>query len=147
MKCPHCGAKVLAGDKFCGDCGKKIIITDEIPPLWKWGSMIASLLIIIWILYESIISRWGWFLRFSIFWAIFAFPAIIYLMYKERLEKTKYEQKLKYAGMWFLTLILLLIVLMSTYTNSSLGQYVFLLLIYSPPLIIDCVYLYTTKNK
>ena len=48
MKCPNCGAEVREGDKFCGECGETIRhkIGIALAPKWKWGSMIASLVLV-----------------------------------------------------------------------------------------------------
>ena len=91
MKCPECGFEgVLESEKFCGECGAAIR-TDESKwdaPKWKWGSLIAStVLVFLFWLFIAVDSDYA---EFFLGLAIFGFPVIIYLMYKERTEKIKY---------------------------------------------------------
>jgi len=92
MKCPECGFEgILEDEKFCGECGA-VIRTEESKwdlPKWKWGSLIAStvLVFLFWSLFLFIA---GYHVEFLLGLAIFGFPVIIYLMYKERTEKIKY---------------------------------------------------------
>ena len=100
MKCPYCGAEVKEDDIFCGECGKplrrrKIEIAlplprkIEISSIWKWGSMIASL-VLIFSIWAICIEETYYGEELLIILLIFGFPATIYLMYKERAKKIKY---------------------------------------------------------
>jgi predicted nucleic acid-binding Zn ribbon protein len=102
MKCPNCGAEVREEDKFCGECGETIRREIEIAPKWKWGSMIASLAIVftIWLLGVAE-SPCDEIIVIHIVWGVFAFPAIIYLMYKER------TKKINYGLIWILLVVVL----------------------------------------
>ena len=91
MKCPECGFEgILKDEKFCGECGADIR-TEESKwdvPKWKWGSLIAStVLVFLFWLFIAVDSDYA---EFFLGLAIFGFPVIIYLMYKERTEKIKY---------------------------------------------------------
>lgn len=90
MKCPNCGAEVHEEDKFCGECGKPLRHEIKIAPIWKWGSMVASLVLVLiyWILCIGITLYTH--LAVLIILLIFGLPSTIYLMYKERTEKIKY---------------------------------------------------------
>ena len=92
MKCPKCGSEgILEDEKFCGECGE-VIRTEESKwdlPKWKWGSLIAST-VLVFIFWYFIVDRYYSYTEFLLGLAIFGFPAIIYLMYKERTEKIKY---------------------------------------------------------
>jgi len=92
MKCPNCGAEVREEDKFCGECGKPLRREIEFAPVWKWGSMIASL-VLVFISWMDCINRTTagvagiYALQYLM---MFGLPATIYLMYKERTKKIKY---------------------------------------------------------
>lgn len=93
MKCPNpkCGyEKVLEDDKFCGICG--ISLRYEISPILKWGSMIASLVLLLYF----------WIFSFNTFLWV-AIPVTIFLLYKER------TTKIKYGPVWILFPILTLV--------------------------------------
>lgn len=136
--CPFCRAEVQEGEKFCGQCGRKIAIskflTDE-NKYWKWGSMIASIAILI----------IGWFAgsnnvyydyRFVFFGWLIAFPVIIYLMY---IERTK---KLKYAFAWIsLVIVLIFIDGLRPYNYNP----ILLPVLFSPAIALDAIYIFKTK--
>jgi len=91
MKCPECGFEgILEDEKFCGECGA-VIRTEESKwdvPKWKWGSMIAATVLVF--LFWLIAIDNSYFPEFLLGLAIFGFPTIIYLMYKERVGKIKF---------------------------------------------------------
>lgn len=135
MKCPNCGAEVREEDKFCGECGETIRREIEIAPKWKWGSMIASLAIVFtfWLLvianppFDVIIG-------IHIVWGVFAFPAIIYLMYKERTEK------INYGLIWILLVVVLYIL------EELIGGHMFVVVFFNfPAFVIDALYVYKTR--
>ena len=140
MKCPNCGAEVRKEDKFCGECGKPLL--REIDPKWKWGSMIASLVLILFF--------WSWcvdgiyfrreaeeLLILLIILLIFGFPATIYFMYKER------TKKIKYGLAWILFPILILLFCLGWY--PLLHALVEFLLFAIPAIVIDIIYVYKTR--
>ena len=140
MKCPKCGFEgILEDEKFCGECGE-VIRTEESKwdlPKWKWGSLIAStvLVFIFWFfVLESIIEYifFNTYKGFLLGLAIFGFPVIIYLMYKERTEK------IKYGLVWvvFPLLVWLFFPKVSYVINPS-TYFIFLVI---PAIIIDMWY-------
>lgn len=136
MKCPNCDAEVHEEDKFCGECGENLRREIEIAPKWKWGSMIASLTIVffIWLLAVTETSDSG-IAVILIMGGIFAFPAIIYLMYKERTEKIKY-------GLIWILLVVVLYLLGGLIADINEVVVIFL---NSPAFFIDIVYVYKTR--
>ena len=140
MKCPNCGFEVRAEDKFCGKCGKPLRHETEMAPIWKWGSMIASLVLIFifWVacIYALLYEVELLVIKLIIL-LIFGFPATIYLMYKERTEKMKY-------GLAWILFPLLILLLSLGYWNIEiifLGFLVFVL----PAIAIDVIYVYKTR--
>jgi len=135
MKCPYCGAEVREEDKFCGECGKPLRREIEIAPKWKWGSMIASLVLIFifWMvaLYYDGVVLWEEILL------IFGFPVTIYLMYKERTKKIKYGR----AWILFPSLILLFSLDAWDIEVIFLGFFFFAI----PAIVIDVIYVYKTR--
>ena len=92
MKCPECGFEgVLDNEKFCGECGA-FIRTDESKwnaPKWKWGSLISSTMLVF-LFWFYIFTGQESNTEFLIGLAVYGFPTITYLLYKERIEKIKY---------------------------------------------------------
>jgi uncharacterized OB-fold protein len=136
MKCPNCNAEVHEEDKFCGECGENLRREIEIAPKWKWGSMVASLAIVffIWLLVVTESSDYG-IAVIHIVGGIFVFPAIIYLMYKERTEKIKY-------GLIWILLVVVLYILDGLIADTNGVLVIFL---NSPAVFIDLVYVYKTR--
>jgi hypothetical protein len=140
MKCPHCGAEVQEGDTFCGECGTKLPIPTgriEENKYWKWGSMIASL-VLVFIWWSFVYSVWiripSSQLLSLLAWLIFAFPASIYLMYKERTEKIKY-------GLAWILFPLILVFYVVVFKNT----FPILFFYYAvPAIVIDFLYVFTT---
>ena len=136
MKCPNCGAEVREEDKFCGECGKPLRREIEIAPKWKWGSMIASLvlLFISWIFAGPIANSSEELLLPLL---IFGFPATIYLMYKER------TAKIKYGIAWILFPFLILFFgLDSSEPEATILGFLFFAI---PAIVIDVIYVYKTR--
>ena len=125
MKCPECGFEgILEDEKFCGECGA-VIRTEESKwdlPKWKWGSLIASTVLVF--LFWSFVAIFAIFLYvdfnnagFQLGLAIFGFPAIIYLMYKERTEK------IKYGIVWIVFPLLVALPLPLVFLGSMVGLF------------------------
>lgn len=134
MECPYCGAEVKEGDTFCGDCGKPL--RREIAPVLKWGSMIASLAIVFtfWLLGIVGSGRYDVIIGIHIVWGVFAFPAIIYLMYKERIKK------INYGLIWILLVVVLWIL------DGLIWDDMFAVLFFNiPAFVIDALYVYKTR--
>lgn len=138
MKCPHCGAEVNESDAFCGGCGKPLRREIEIAPKWKWGSMIASLAIVFFIWSVVVTAASADMIEIHVIWGIFAFPAIIYLMYKERTEKIKY-------GLIWILLVVVLYIFEELVLSGSDG--VILIFYNIPAFFIDLVYVYKTSKR
>ena len=156
MKCPNCGAEVREEDKFCGECGKPLRRQIEIAPKWKWGSMIASLVLvfIFWFVcmaivvdsipysledyeqYEQYIDQY---LITSVTLLIFGFSVTGYLMYKER------TAKIKYGLGWILFPILILCLDLAVGYESALWVCTTFLWLAIPAIVIDVIYVYKTR--
>ena len=134
MKCTNCGAEVHEGDKFCGECGKALRreIEIEMAPIWKWGSMIASLVLIFmfWMVVAEAVVPWEAILL------IFCFPATIYLMYKERREK------IKYGLAWIFYPFLIFLFGLDARGPDIIFGFLFLVI---PAIAIDVIYVYKTR--
>ena len=132
MKCPECGFEsILEDEKFCGECGA-VIRTKESKwdvPKWKWGSLITSTVLVF--LFWFFITINSYYPQFPLGLAIFGFPVIIYLMYKERTEKIKY-------GLAWITFPLI-IWLFSGYTFEE-EMFAILFILVIPAIIIDIWY-------
>jgi len=128
--------------------------------IWKWGSMFFSLAIIFFSwnigsggiylinkdLLDSIYHFLYWYddiLLIHTIWGIFAFPLIIYLMYKERQETIKREKKIKYLIFWISIVYLLWILDSLIRDNIDYLYGGFVLNI--PAFIIDGIYVYSSK--
>ena len=136
MKCPHCGAEVDESDAFCGGCGKPLRREIEIAPKWKWGSMIASLVLVLFF-YFLIIGETNAYDELSITLLVFGFPTTIYLMYKER------AGKIKYGLAWILFPILMLLLgLDAEYSENVPSMFLWVAI---PAIIIDVIYVYKTR--
>lgn len=135
MKCPNCGEEVREADKFCGECGKPIRREIEIAPKWKWGSMIASLVIVLifWIICIAASFTGESYTDpvVLIILLIFGLPATIYLMYKERTEK------IKYGLAWISFPILTFHFTLEPYPDSAFEAF---LLLAIPAIVIDVIY-------
>lgn len=135
MKCPHCGAEVDESDAFCGGCGKPLRREIEIAPKWKWGSMIASLVLVVAVWLLGVVDPIDDAILFiHIIWGVLAFPAIIYLMYKERTEK------INYGLIWILLVVVLWILDGLIWDDMFVG-----ILFNIPAFVIDVIYVYKTK--
>lgn len=178
MRCPHCGAEVNESDAFCGECGKPLQREIEIAPsilrkikigltfiwqwrglIWKWGSMIVSL-VFIFSSCASCIDQTYKAEELLMILLIFGFPATIYLMYKER------TKKIKYGLAWILFPILTWfsglpyghsyrpieyidgVLTVSPYTRftdqTPEAFFIFIILII-PAIVIDVIYVYKTR--
>jgi len=140
MNCPNCGAEVRAEDKFCGECGKPLRREIEIAPIWKWGSMIASLVLV----FMFYIICWDPGFRYQnygepvlIISGLLGFPATIYLMYRER------TVKIKYGLAW----ILFPILIMLFFSNYDRTVSVLFSILVIPAIVIDAIYVYEAKWK
>ena len=142
MKCPNCNAEVHEEHKFCGECGENLRREIEIAPIWKWGSMAASLAIVFYFWLSVLVQRIGGYhseiAEIHMIWGIFAFPAIIYLMYKERTEK------IKYGLIWILLVVVLYILDGLIWDDMFVGVFVNM-----PAFFIDIVYvrIYIYKTR
>lgn len=137
MKCPNCGVEVHEEDKFCGECGEDLRREIEIAPKWKWGSMIASLAIVFYFWLSVVTGAITELVEIHVIWGIFAFPAIIYLMYKERTEKIKY-------GLIWILLVVVLYIFEELVLAGRVEMAIFIFL-NSPAFFIDIVYVYKTR--
>ncbi len=129
--------------------------------IWKWGSMFACLAIVfftwnvgsgdgVYLINKDYLQwfhdRLYWsdeiFLIHTI-WSIFAFPLIVYFMYKERQETIKREKKIKYLISWILMVYLLWILdsFIAGYIGYLYGGFVLNI----PAFIIDGIYVYSAK--
>lgn len=137
MKCPNCNAEVHDEDKFCGECRENLRREIEIAPKWKWGSMIASFVLvfifIVCLTAESDLYNGPIFMTLL----IFGFPTTIYLMYKERVGK------IKYGLAWILFPIL--VFLFSLYTEYTELAFWMVLWAAIPAIVIDVIYVYKTR--
>jgi hypothetical protein len=122
MKCPECGFENREEAKFCGNCGKALLL--EIEPKWRWGSMIASLVLLQIYYYLVLSERYYYYSGMSELEKIvllFGVPVTIYLMYKERIVNIKYGLAwilfpiLIFNIGWFLTLVIPAIAIDSIY--------------------------------
>ena len=133
MKCPECGFEgILEDEKFCGECGA-VIQTKESKwdlPKWKWGSLIASTVLVF--LFWFVVCDYGYREEFLLGLAIFGFPTIIYLMYKERTDKIKY-------GLAWITFPLITWLFGTPYTFDGEIFINFILLVI-PAIVIDIWY-------
>jgi len=140
MKCPNCGAEVHEEDKFCGGCGRPLQREIEIAPKWKWGSMIASLVLVLiyWILCIGGSFFGGIYTHpvVLIILLIFGLPATIYLMYKERTEK------IKYGLAWISFPILTFPFTLQPFPEDAFAVF---LLLAIPAIVIDIIYVYKTR--
>ena len=136
MKCPNCNAEVHEEDKFCGECGENLRREIEIAPKWKWGSMIASLVLVLFFCF-FIINVTNASEELMITSLIFFFPTTIYLMYKER------AGKIKYGLAWILFPILMLLFGLDTrYSEDTLWMFLWAAI---PAIAIDVIYVYKTR--
>jgi hypothetical protein len=132
MKCPECGFEgILEDEKFCGECGAAIRteVSKWDLPKWKWGSLIAST-VLVFIFWLFIVGSYRSITEFLLGLAIFGFPVIIYLMYKERTEK------IKYGLVW--VVFPLLVWLFGSYSVDEMFPYFIFFVI--PAIIIDMWY-------
>ena len=135
MKCPNCGAEVREEDKFCRENLRREI---EIAPKWKWRSMAASL-VLVFIFFCWLNINADMEVELVITLLIFGFPATIYLMYKERIEK------IKYGLAWILFPILTLLIGLTSdpyHSEESFFQFLWLAI---PAIVIDVIYVYKTR--
>lgn len=144
MKCPNCGAEVHEEDKFCGECRENLRREIEIAPKWKWGSMIASLLLVF-IFWFLIFAETSWIYggmdkKIFLTLIIFGFPTTIYLMYKER------AGKIKYGLAWILFPILILLVVLDVADAYEREFALWMFLWFAiPAIVIDVIYVYKTR--
>ena len=136
MKCPNCGAEVHEDDKFCGECGKPLRHEIEIAPKWKWGSMIASL-VLVFIFWIICMVDYTYDEELLLILLIFGLPATIYLMYKERTEK------IKYGLAWILFPILTLLFGLVGWSPEEV--FIVFLVFAIPAIVIDFIYVYKTR--
>jgi hypothetical protein len=111
-------------------------LPSKIAPKWKWGSMIVSLGIVIFFWFIGILesSASHDFTSIHLIWGIFAIPAIVYLMYKERTEK------IRYGLVWILIVSVLWVWDSFIWSDMITGLFYNI-----PAFIIDIIYVYKTR--
>ena len=140
MNCPNCGAEVPEKAKFCVKCGEPLRREIEIAPIWKWGSMVASLVLIFifWIVCILIAMEMDPITPLILMiLLIFGFPATIYLMYKER------TAKIKYGLAWIFFPIIIILLLYNSGLDPDDIFWRFLIAI--PAIFLDFIYVSVHK--
>ena len=143
MKCPECGFEgILEDEKFCGKCGAAIRSEESKwnAPTWKWGSLIVStvFVFIFWFFIDeknAYYYDWEYYTYFSRFLsglALFGFPTIIYLMYKERTDKINY-------GLAWITFPLIIWLFGTDYPFEG-EVFTYFILLVIPAIVIDIWY-------
>lgn len=139
MKCPECGLEgVLESDKFCGECGANIGTNESKwdAPKWKWGSLIAST-VLVFLFWLYILDNSGTYTEdFLLGLAIYGFPTMIYILYKERTKKIKY-------GLAWITFPLITL-LGSNYWEDLI---IISILLAIPAIVIDVWYVHKLKKE
>ena len=139
MKCPECGFEgVLDNEKFCGECGANIRTNDSKwdTPKWKWGSLISSIALVFqfWSVIFIDHSHYPSNPDFLIGSALFGFPLMIYLLYKERTQKIKY-------GFAWITFPLIIWFFMFFFVGDYYKPTILLLVYVVPAFVIDIWYI------
>ncbi len=146
MKCSICGFENRKGAKFCGECGKPLIT--EVSSTLKWGSMIASLVLVLIFWYycwnSSLYNPYAYYSYATYAYTpltillLLGFPTTIILMYKER------TAKIKYGYAWILFPIFSF--LFASFLQKPPGDIFAVFFIFAiPAIVID--YLYNQKDK